>query len=68
MIICNIRKMDDAYTEKNYINEWKRKRNDYTIKYNKDEQKYGDENSEYEKERRVLCILQRKIIHDMKLL
>ena len=34
MIICNIRKMDDAYTEKSYTNEWKRKRNDYTIKYN----------------------------------
>ena len=26
--------MDDTYTEKNYTNEWKRKRNDYTIKYN----------------------------------
>ena len=26
--------MDDAYTEKNYTKEWKRKRNDYTIKYN----------------------------------
>ena len=34
MIICNMRKMDNAYTEKNYTNEWKRKRNDYTIKYN----------------------------------
>ena len=34
MIIHNIRKMDDEYTEKNYTNKWKRKRNDYTIKYN----------------------------------
>ena len=37
--------MDDTYTKKNYINEWERKRNDYTIMYN--EQQYGDENSEY---------------------
>ena len=31
------------------------------------EQQYGDENSEYKKERRKLCILQKKIIHDMKI-
>ena len=26
--------MDNTYTEKNYTNKWKGKRNDYTIKYN----------------------------------
>ena len=34
MIIPNIRKMNDVYTEKNYTNKWKRERNDYTIMYN----------------------------------
>ena len=26
--------MDDIYTDKNYTNKWKRKGNDYTMKYN----------------------------------
>ena len=34
--------MDSIYAKKKYINEWKRKINDYIINENKDEQQYGD--------------------------
>ena len=61
--ICN---GQHTYILKALYQQMEKKRNDYTIMYN--EQQYGDENSEYKKERRKLHILQRKIIYDMKLL
>ena len=54
--------MDKIYIRrKNYVNEWKRKRYNYTIKYNI-EMKY----TEYKGEN---CIYyKRKLLHDMKML
>ena len=60
--------MDDVYTKKNYTNQWKRKRNDYTIKYNTKMNNNIELKTINVKKRRKLHILQKEVIHDTKLL